>query len=40
MVCGRRYISAESLAKARMTVIDGAEDEVNEEVRKELEAAV
>ena len=38
-VVTRRYMSAESLAKARMTVIDGDTKDVTEEVRKELEAA-
>lgn len=37
---GRRYMSAESLTKARMTVINGTAGEIKEEVKKELEAAV
>ncbi|MCA1704368.1 MAG: IS256 family transposase [Actinobacteria bacterium] len=37
---GRRYMSAESLAKARMKVIEGTNETIAEEVRKELEAAV
>jgi len=36
--CGRRYMSAESLAKARLTVIDGG-DPLAEEVTPQLEAA-
>jgi putative transposase len=36
--CGRRYMSAESLAKARLTVINGG-DPLAEEVTHQLEAA-
>jgi transposase-like protein len=36
--CGRRYMSAESLAKARLTVIDGG-DPLAEEVTPQLTAA-
>jgi putative transposase len=35
----RRYMSQESLAKARMAVIDGEPPDVMEEVRAELVAA-
>lgn len=37
---GRRYMSIESLAKARMNVIDGENGQLEGEVRKELEAAI
>lgn len=37
---GRRYMSAESLTKARMKLIEGTKDHVEEEVRKELESAI
>jgi len=35
----RRYMSAESLAKARVVVIEGDDKVVKKEVNKELEAA-
>lgn len=37
---GRRYMGVESLAKARMQLIDGENPQLKQEVKKELEAAV
>ena len=37
---GRRYMGIESLAKARMNVIEGENPQAGREVRQELEAAV
>ena len=37
---GRRYMSAESLAKARMVLIDGANEEIEERGMRQLEEAI